>query len=94
VGVVVERVSTLVVPYLAVKHTENGVDVVAVNFIREYITKPLNVAVREIRHDMGINPVPVLIVGIEHRVPNDVFGKAVGLNLTEGNESEDVLIHD
>jgi hypothetical protein len=42
---------------------------------------------------MGINPVPVLIVGIEKGIPHDVFGKAVGLNLTEGNEGDDVFLH-
>jgi hypothetical protein len=95
VGVIVERVTTLIVPHLTVKHAENGVDVVPVNFIRERLTltKPLNVAVSKITDNMAVNAVPVLVVGIEHRVPDDVFGKAVGLNLTEGNEGEDVFIH-
>ena len=82
VGVVVERIPALVVPHLTVKHAENRVNIVAVNFIRELITKPLNVAVREITDNVAVNVIPVLIVGIEHRVPDDVFGKAVGLNLT------------
>jgi hypothetical protein len=92
-GVIVERVTALIVPYLAVKHLENGVDIVTVNFIRERLTEPLNVAISKITDNMAVNAVSVLIVGIEHRVPDDVFGKPVGLNLTEGNEGEDVFIH-
>jgi hypothetical protein len=81
VGIIIERITALVVPHLSVKYAENVVDIITLNLFRELLTKPLNVAIREIRNHVGINPVSVLIVGIEHRVPYNVFGKAVGLNL-------------
>ena len=94
VGVIVERITALVVPHLSIKHTENGVDVVLVDFFLKDLTEPIKVAVRKVADNIGVDAIAVLIVADEKRIPHDVFGKAVGLDFTEVAEGDDVFFHD
>ena len=93
-GVIVERITALVVPHLSIKHTENGVDVVLVDFFLKDLTEPIKVAVRKVADNIGVDAIAVLIVADEKRIPHDVFGKAVGLDFTEVAEGDDVFFHD
>jgi hypothetical protein len=84
--------TALVVPHLSIKHTENGVDVVAVNFFLKDLTEPIKVAVRKVADNISINTIAVLVVADENRIPHDVFGKAVGLDFAKVAEFKNVLL--
>ena len=91
--IVIERVAAFVVADFTVKHAENSVDIVAVNFIFEFITEPLDISVSIIANDITVNVIAVLIVADKERVPHDVFRQSVGLDFAEGVQLEDVFVH-
>ena len=93
VDVIVERVPPTDVPHFTEEDGEDALDVVPVDFTSKHFTKPLNVAVSVIAHDVGVDVIPVAIIGNVEGIPHNVFREPVGLNLAKGVQFFDIAIH-